>query len=94
MRLMANEIWVLIYVIWNLLTFLIMAADKIKAKNGRRRIPESTLFTLALLMGAVGIYGALKIFRHKTKHHRFTLGIPLLIGLNAILLFELHKYWL
>lgn len=87
-------ILVLSYLIWNLLTFWIMASDKIRAKRGGRRIPESTLFTLALLMGAVGIFGAMIIFRHKTKKLKFMIGIPILFILNAGIVLKLLEYWL
>ena len=67
----------------NICLFIMMAADKRKAKRGKRRIPEARLFLFALLGGSLGGIAGIYCFRHKTKHKSFTLGFP------AILLLEL-----
>ena len=56
--------------------------DKIKAKQGKWRVPEATLFLLSLLGGSVVMYITMRLIRHKTKHLRFMLGIPLIILLQ------------
>lgn len=66
----------------NLLTLFLMRVDKQKAIKNQFRIPERTFFLLSLLGGAIGTYIGMKIFRHKTKHGRFTIGIPILIIVN------------
>ncbi|WP_405100677.1 DUF1294 domain-containing protein [Oceanobacillus sp. FSL H7-0719] len=66
----------------NLLTLFLMRVDKQKAIKNQFRIPERTFFLLSFLGGAIGTYIGMKIFRHKTKHGKFTIGIPLLIVFN------------
>ena len=66
----------------NIITFFAMYIDKRKAKKGKRRIPEKTLFILVGLGGGIGGILAMYLFRHKTKKTRFVIGFP------AILIFE------
>ena len=74
---------IVIYLILiNIITFLAMYIDKRKAKKGKRRIPEKTLFILVGLGGGIGGILAMYLFRHKTKKTRFVIGFP------AILIFE------
>lgn len=74
---------IVIYLILiNLITFLAMYIDKRKAKKGKRRIPEKTLFILVGLGGGMGGILGMYLFRHKTKKTRFVIGFP------AILIFE------
>jgi uncharacterized membrane protein YsdA (DUF1294 family) len=70
----------------NLLGFVIMGMDKKKARNNQRRIPERTLWGIAILGGAIGSYLGMNVFRHKTKHTSFNVGMPLLIVINVILI--------
>lgn len=70
-------------IIINLIAFLAMYIDKKKAKYGKWRISETTLFTLVLLGGGIGGIAGMYIFRHKTKKPRFVIGFP------AILIFEI-----
>ncbi len=58
--------------------FVLMGTDKLLAKLEKRRIPEKTLLTVAALGGAVGSWLAMLLFRHKTRHRAFSIGIPLL----------------
>ncbi len=60
----------------NLITFLFFGWDKLMAKWQKRRVPEKTLFVLAGLLGSVGGWLGVQIFRHKTKHTSFVVGIP------------------
>lgn len=66
-----------------------MGYDKMQAKRNRWRIKEKTLLILALAGGAIGAYFGMKIFRHKTKHNLFRLGLPLLVLLNVYLFYAL-----
>ena len=76
----------------NAAAFLLMLVDKLKAKKNRWRIPERTLFGSALLGGSIGAILGMYTFRHKTKHLKFTLGIPtILIGQIALAIWIFQK---
>ena len=60
--------------------FLLMLVDKWKAKKNRWRIRESTLLLVAALGGSVGSLAGMYLFRHKTLHLKFTVGIPLILA--------------
>ena len=80
---------ILLYLlIINALAFLLMLADKRKAEKNLWRIPESTLLTAAAFGGSIGALLGMYRFRHKTKHLKFTLGVPaILIAQIALLVF-------
>jgi len=63
----------------NALGFLLMLADKRMAQKKLWRIPESTLLTAAAFGGSIGCLAGLYTFRHKTKHLKFTLGVPAIL---------------
>ena len=67
----------------NLLLFVLMGADKRRAKRGARRIPEATLFFFAVLGGSLGGMAGMVLFRHKTKLAGFRLGFPLIFLCEA-----------
>ncbi len=67
----------------NLTAFILFGVDKRRAKRGMWRISEAALMTVSALGGAVGALLGMRVFHHKTRHRKFTLGIP------AILLLEL-----
>ncbi len=80
----------LIYlVLANLTAFLLMGADKHKARRGKWRIPERTLFLAAILGGSIGSILGMAVFRHKTRHPKFTVGMPVILILQVILLLYL-----
>ena len=64
--------------------FLLMLVDKWKAKKNRWRIRESTLLIVAALGGSVGSLAGMYLFRHKTLHLKFTVGIPLILAAQCI----------
>ena len=64
----------------NALSFLLMLVDKWKSKKNRWRVRESTLLLIAALGGSVGSLAGMYLFRHKTQHLKFTLGIPLILA--------------
>lgn len=79
--------YVLIYfAIVNILGALINCIDKIKAKNNAWRIPEATLWIFGIIGGALGSYITMKAIRHKTKHKKFMIGMPILIVINIAIL--------
>ena len=63
---------------------LLMLVDKWKAKKNRWRVRESTLLLVAALGGSVGCLIGMYLFRHKTRHLKFTLGIPLILAGQCI----------
>ena len=66
----------------NLLAISIMGIDKQKAKAHAWRIPEKTLFLVSLLGGSLGTWCGVYLFRHKTKHWYFVIGMPLILFLQ------------
>ena len=63
----------------NLLTFIVYGADKRRARRGKWRVPEKTLFLLPLLGGSIGALLGMRVFHHKTKHWYFVWGIPAIL---------------
>lgn len=83
----------LIYLlIINALSFLLMLIDKQKAKKDRWRIPEKTLIIVALLGGSLGAIAGMKLFRHKTKHPKFSVGLPLILAVQVVLAVVISSY--
>jgi len=80
-----------IYLLWiwlllmNLVTFAVMGIDKLQAVRQKRRVPEATLFLLALIGGSLGGILAMPCFRHKTRHKTFTIGFPMILILQIAL---------
>ena len=67
-----------VYVLMSIVLLVVMGVDKKRSKNHGRRVPENTLFTLALLGGAMGGILGMQLFRHKTKKMKFMVGFPIL----------------
>ena len=65
--------------------FLLMLVDKIKAKKNLWRIPEATLMGVAAIGGSIGAIAGMNLFRHKTKHAKFYIGLPVILALQIIL---------
>ena len=70
----------------NVITFVVYGIDKLKAKKGKWRVPETTLLLLAIVGGSVGAWCGVKVWHHKTMHAKFKYGIPLIIAMQAGLL--------
>ena len=83
---------VIYFFIINLFAIFLMKYDKVKAINNQYRVNEKTLFLIALILGGIGIYIGMYLFRHKTKHVRFTVGIPLIIILNILTIYYLISH--
>lgn len=83
---MAGE-FVLYLIGINVLTFLLYGIDKWKARRGKWRIPEDTLIWLAIAGGSIGALLGMYLFRHKTKHKKFTLGVPAILLVQGALAF-------
>ena len=68
----------------NALSFLLMLADKHRARKKLWRIPERTLLGAAIIGGSLGSLVGMYLFRHKTKHPKFSVGIPVILMLQVI----------
>jgi len=84
-------VFLIYFAIVNLLAFALFGIDKRMAKKNKDRVSEGKLFLLAILGGALGAWGGMYFFRHKTKHWYFVVFIPLIlfvqIGVVVYLLF-------
>ena len=77
MRVIAIIAGYLIFI--NMLGYLSMGSDKKKAREGKYRISEKALFTIAILGGSIGSIIGMRKYRHKTKHWYFKYGMPLIL---------------
>ncbi len=68
--------------IMNIVGLAVMGVDKAKAKHHRWRIPEKTLFLVSILGGSIGTWAGMYLFRHKTKHWYFVVGMPAILVLQ------------
>lgn len=68
----------------NILAFICFGVDKQKAKTHQWRISENTLLGIAVCGGSLGAICGMRLFRHKTKHPKFTIGLPVILLLQAI----------
>lgn len=83
---------ILYFLTINALGFLLMLVDKHKARKNRWRIPEATLMGVAALGGSIGSLLGMYTARHKTRHLKFTVGIPLILMAQLAVAYLI--YWL
>lgn len=72
------------FIIMNLIGFTLMGIDKYRAKKRSFRIPEATLFIVAIIGGSIGSIIGMYAFRHKTRHWYFVYGMPFILLLQII----------
>lgn len=72
----------------NAAAFVMMGADKHRARRGRWRISEKALFAAALAGGSAGAILGMQIFRHKTRHRYFVWGMPTILAVQLLLLYN------
>lgn len=77
----------------NIITFALYGADKYKAVHHKWRIPEAVLLWAAVLGGSVGALAAMYGFRHKTRHKKFALCVPLILIAETALLTVYYGYY-
>ncbi|SFM68419.1 DUF1294 domain-containing protein [Methanolobus profundi] len=70
----------------NIVAFSLMGLDKNKAKKNKYRIPEKTLFMWAIAGGSIGSILGMQLFRHKTRHPSFQIGMPLILVIHIYIL--------
>ncbi len=89
---MEMELWeqagIIYLAVMNVTGFCMMGIDKNRAVKHRFRIPEKRLFAVSLLGGSIGTWGGMYVFRHKTRHWYFILGMPAILVLQVIALFS------
>ena len=93
-----------IYTVWavawliaaGLMALFMTVWDKFRARRREWRVSESTLWLVALLGGAAAMYLTMLFVRHKTRHRRFMIGLPLLILAQVGFVYYLwyHRYWI
>ena len=69
----------------NLISFVLCGVDKWKAKMHKWRISENNLLLSCMMGGSIGFMVGMKIFSHKTKHLKFTLGVPFILLIQLII---------
>lgn len=79
------SILIVYIIIVNIVAFALMGIDKRKAIKNKYRIPEKVLFMSAILFGSVGANLGMKVFRHKTKHMSFVIGMPAIFILQIVI---------
>lgn len=72
-------------VIINAVGFLIMLIDKRNAQKNLWRIPERTIMSTAVFGGSLGVLLGMHMFRHKTKHLKFTMGVPIILAVQILI---------
>ena len=75
----------------NIIAFSMFFVDKNKAQKRQWRIPEKTLLLIAAIGGSLGAWAGMNLFRHKTQHKKFTILVPLIILVHAVLLLLLVR---
>ncbi len=78
-----SKLLLIYFAVISVVSIIITIADKSKAKRDAWRIPEATLMLVGLAGGALPMYVTMKTIRHKTKHKKFMIGLPLEIALHA-----------
>ena len=82
---------ILYFLTINALGFLLMLADKHRARKNRWRIPEATLMGVAVLGGSIGSLIGMYTVRHKTKHPKFTVGIPMILIVQLAVAYFVYR---
>lgn len=83
--------FIIYLIIINIIAFIAMHIDKKRAKMGKWRIKEYTLFILALIGGSIGAIAGMYTFRHKTKKARFVIGFPAILIIQILLGFMIYN---
>lgn len=79
---MLYQILLVYLLLINAVALVLMLVDKHKAKRNLWRIPEATLIGVAAMGGSIGAIAGMKLFRHKTKHAKFYIGLPVILALQ------------
>ena len=85
--LMQHRILLIYLAVVNILTIIVFGVDKMNAKSNRQRVRFVTLLGLAFIGGSVGALIGMYGFHHKTKKAYFTVGVPLILLMQVVVLF-------
>ncbi|MBR5528946.1 MAG: DUF1294 domain-containing protein [Oscillospiraceae bacterium] len=77
-------------IVINAFSMLLMLADKQRAKKNLWRIPEATLLGFAVFGGSLGCLLGMQLFRHKTKKPKFSVGVPVILALQLMLVIGIY----
>ena len=83
---------VLYLILINALCFVLMLVDKYNAQNKLWRIPENLLISISAIGGSFGCFAGMKLCRHKTKHQKFRMGIPVMMALHILIVWDLMRH--
>ena len=80
------QLFIIYTLVINIIAILITGYDKLCAKKHSWRVKERTLMLVSVLGGSIGMYITMQLIRHKTRHFKFMVGIPLIMILQIILI--------
>ncbi|KAB8138173.1 DUF1294 domain-containing protein [Gracilibacillus oryzae] len=83
---------IIYFIVINVIAFMVMGIDKRKARKHKWRIPESRIWLIAIIGGAIGATFGMNFFRHKTKHRSFRFFLPVLAVIDTGLLIWLKFF--
>jgi len=84
-------VFLALWAAWNLYAVCLMAADKSRARKKMRRVREKVLLGSAFVLGGVGIWLGMYLFRHKTLHKRFVVLVPIFAVLNIAAVYGMYR---
>ena len=91
LRSVAAWLLIVIAVVMSVVSVIVCIADKLRSKKkGRSRVSEATLMTLSAFGGALFMFLTMLVIRHKTKHARFMVGLPLMIIYQAAIAYIIY----
>lgn len=88
---MTKTVVIIYFIVIGIISVIVTCLDKFKAKHRQWRVPEATLLMLSALGGAVPMLLTMLIIRHKTKHPKFMIGIPVIILVHILIIAILFK---
>ncbi|MDE7390439.1 MAG: DUF1294 domain-containing protein [Lachnospiraceae bacterium] len=80
-----KEAAIIYFLVINIAAFAAFGIDKFRAKRGAWRVSESTLIAFAAVGGSIGALLGMYVFHHKTRHLKFTVGVPVILAVYVII---------
>ena len=82
---------VLYLILINAVSFVLILVDKYSAQNKLSRIPEAVLLTVVAIGGSFGCFIAMRLVRHKTRHEKFFIGVPVMMVLHILIIWDICR---